>query len=170
EVWSDHFEKWLILDPDYNLYYEIKSTGLPANAYEVRQSLFGGAAVAARPADSSQTIKEDEQAHFYANFAVSLRSDLLRQNPCQAQNKDELKTLLQTKSGGVIFSTIQKFLPDKKVSQYDFIDEFARHLHDALPNASFIGFTGTPIEPGTTDTVLEQAEALCKDWAGAENG
>lgn len=78
EVWSDRYEKWVILDPDYNLYYEIKSTGLPANAYEIRRSLFGGEAVAARPIDSSQTIKKDEQVHFYANFAVSQRSDLLR--------------------------------------------------------------------------------------------
>ncbi len=51
---------------------------MPANAYEIRQSLFGGEAVAARPIDSSQTIKKDEQVHFYANFAVSQRSDLLR--------------------------------------------------------------------------------------------
>jgi len=74
-------------------------------------------------------------------------------------------------AGGVIFSTIQKFFPDQKGmehpllsnrrnivviadeahrSQYDFIDGFARHLHDALPNASFIGFSGTPIETKKT--------------------
>jgi len=78
-----------------------------------------------------------------------------------------LRALLQVASGGVIFTTIQKFMPDVRGdthpqlsdrrnivviadeahrSQYDFIDGFARHLHDALPNASFIGFTGTPIE------------------------
>lgn len=78
EVWSDRFEKWVILDPDYNLYYEIKNSGLPANALEIRQSLYGGEAVAARSADLSQTVKEDEQVHLYANFAVSLRSDLMR--------------------------------------------------------------------------------------------
>ena len=78
EVWSDRYEKWLILDPDYNLYYEIISSGLPANAFEIRQSLYGGEAVAARSADPSQTIKEDELTHLYANFATSLRSDLLR--------------------------------------------------------------------------------------------
>ncbi len=70
-------------------------------------------------------------------------------------------------AGGVVFTTIQKFLPEEKGdrhpvlsdrrnivviadeahrSQYDFIDGFARHMRDALPNASFIGFTGTPIE------------------------
>ena len=74
---------------------------------------------------------------------------------------------LQVASGGVVFTTIQKFMPDERGethpllsdranivviadeahrSQYDFIDGFARHLRDALPNASFIGFTGTPIE------------------------
>ncbi len=78
-----------------------------------------------------------------------------------------LRELLQVASGGVVFTTIQKFLPENKGdaypllserrnivviadeahrSQYDFIDGFARHMHDALPNASFIGFTGTPIE------------------------
>jgi len=66
----------------------------------------------------------------------------------------------------VVFTTIQKFLPEKDHeyprlsdrrnivviadeahrSQYDFIDGFARNMHDALPSASFIGFTGTPIE------------------------
>lgn len=93
--------------------------------------------------------------------------DLIRQTPVQAENRDHLKELLQVPAGGVIFTTIQKFLPDERGmqypelssrknivviadeahrSQYDFIDGFARHMHDALPNASFIGFTGTPIE------------------------
>jgi type I restriction enzyme R subunit len=77
--------------------------------------------------------------------------------------------LLNVASGGVVFTTIQKFFPDEKGgkhpllsdrrnivviadeahrSQYDFIDGFAKHIRDALPKASFIGFTGTPIESG----------------------
>jgi type I restriction enzyme R subunit len=93
--------------------------------------------------------------------------DLLRQTPVQAESRDHIKELLKVASGGVIFTTIQKFLPDIKGgsypvlserenivviadeahrSQYDFIDGFARHMRDALPNASFIGFTATPIE------------------------
>ena len=77
------------------------------------------------------------------------------------------RKLLQVAAGGVVFTTIQKFFPEEKGdrhpvlsdrrnivviadeahrSQYDFIDGFARHMRDALPNASFIGFTGTPIE------------------------
>ncbi|MEC9491694.1 type I restriction endonuclease subunit R [Flexistipes sp.] len=93
--------------------------------------------------------------------------DLLRQTPVQAGSREHLKSLLHVPAGGVIFTTIQKFMPDEKGvqypklsdrenivviadeahrSQYDFIDGFARHMHDALPNASFIGFTGTPIE------------------------
>jgi type I restriction enzyme R subunit len=92
---------------------------------------------------------------------------LIRQTPQQAANRDELKKLLSVSSGGVVFTTIQKFLPEETGtkypllserrnivviadeahrSQYDFIDGFARHMRDALPNASFIGFTGTPIE------------------------
>ena len=101
-------------------------------------------------------------------FGVFCNCDeLLRQTPQQARDRADLKNLLNVASGGVIFTTIQKFLPENKDekhpvlserrnivviadeahrSQYDFIDGFARNMHDALPNASFIGFTGTPIE------------------------
>lgn len=92
--------------------------------------------------------------------------DLIRQTPVQAESRDDLQKLLRVASGGVVFTTIQKFFPEKGEdypklsdrrniiviadeahrSQYDFIDGFARHMRDALPNASFIGFTGTPIE------------------------
>jgi type I restriction enzyme R subunit len=84
-----------------------------------------------------------------------------------------LRELLNVASGGVVFTTIQKFFPDEKGgkhpllsdrrnivviadeahrSQYDFIDGFAKHMRDALPKASFIGFTGTPIESGDKNT------------------
>ncbi len=100
-------------------------------------------------------------------------SDLLRQIPRQAHDRKELKEFLTVASGGVVFTTIQKFFPEHKGdahpqlsdrknivviadeahrSQYDFIDGFARHMHDALPNASFIGFTGTPIELSDKNT------------------
>ncbi len=92
---------------------------------------------------------------------------LLRQKPTQAQNRQHLRELLKVASGGVVFTTVQKFFPEGEEtrfpqlsdrrnivliadeahrSQYGFIDGFARHIRDALPNASFIGFTGTPIE------------------------
>jgi type I restriction enzyme R subunit len=116
---------------------------------------------------------------------------LLRQIPIQAENRQHLRKLLNVASGGIVFTTIQKFWPvlDKDEvaneeesdpveepnsdlyfvknkplserrniiviadeahrSQYDFLDGFAKHMRDALPQASFIGFTGTPIE--TTD-------------------
>jgi type I restriction enzyme R subunit len=111
------------------------------------------------------TDRNDLDDQLFGTFS-SCR-DLLRQTPVQAENREHLKELLQVPAGGVIFTTIQKFLPDGKGqqypvlstrrnivviadeahrSQYDFIDGFARHMHDALPNASFIGFTGTPIE------------------------
>jgi type I restriction enzyme R subunit len=98
---------------------------------------------------------------------------LLRQTPEQAGSREELEALLHRSSGGVIFTTIQKFFPEIKGqkypmlsdrrnivviadeahrSQYDFIDGFARHMRDALPNASFIGFTGTPIETDDRST------------------
>jgi len=93
--------------------------------------------------------------------------DLLRQTPAQATTRAQLRELLNVASGGIVFTTIQKFMPEAQGdnypqlsdrrnivviadeahrSQYDFIDGFARHLRDALPHASFIGFTGTPIE------------------------
>ncbi|MBS1560998.1 MAG: type I restriction endonuclease subunit R [Bacteroidetes bacterium] len=96
--------------------------------------------------------------------------ELLGQTPVQAASVLDLRTRLKVASGGVVFTTIQKFLADEKGgrmpllsdrsnivvvadeahrSQYDLIDGLARNLRDALPNASFIGFTGTPIE--TTD-------------------
>jgi type I restriction enzyme R subunit len=92
-------------------------------------------------------------------------SQLLRQNPVQAESSKQMRELLKVASGGIIFTTIQKFLPEEERneslsqrhnivviadeahrSQYDFIDGYARHMRDALPNASFIGFTGTPLD------------------------
>ena len=99
--------------------------------------------------------------------------ELLRQQPVQAESTAHLRELLQVASGGVVFTTIQKFMPDEKGgrvpvlserrniivfadeahrSQYDLIDGLARNLRDALPNASFIGFTGTPIEKHDANT------------------
>ncbi len=107
-------------------------------------------------------------------FGVFSRcSDILRQTPVQADSREKLKELLSVASGGIIFTTIQKFFPEAKGakypqlsdrsniiviadeahrSQYDFIDGFARHIRDALPNASFIGFTGTPLEKDDKNT------------------
>jgi type I restriction enzyme R subunit len=127
----------------------------------------------------------DEQLHeTFTNC-----QQLLRQEPQKAESRRELRQLLKVASGGIVFTTIQKFMPipadivqpenenvvnepsveyigadiqalserknivviadEAHRSQYDFIDGFAKHLRDALPNATFIGFTGTPIE--TTD-------------------
>lgn len=115
---------------------------------------------------------------------------LLRQTPVQAEDRKHLRSLLNVASGGIVFTTIQKFMPildkdemaDTDVqepnpdtyfiknkplslrknivviadeahrSQYDFLDGFAKHLRDALPCASFIGFTGTPIESTDRNT------------------
>jgi type I restriction enzyme R subunit len=99
-------------------------------------------------------------------------ADILGQTPVQAANREALRELLAVASGGVVFTTIQKFLPEKGErmpelsprrniiviadeahrSQYDLIDGLARHMRDALPNASFIGFTGTPIEKTDANT------------------
>ena len=111
------------------------------------------------------TDRNDLDDQLFGTFARC--QDLLRQPPVQAQSRTDLRAQLSVASGGVVFTTVQKFFPGEKGdrhpllsgrrnvvviadeahrSQYDFIDGFARHLRDALPNASFVGFTGTPIE------------------------
>jgi type I restriction enzyme R subunit len=111
------------------------------------------------------TDRNDLDDQLFGTF--SRGQDLLRQPPVQADSRADLRAKLAVAAGGVVFTTIQKFLPEEKGdrhpvlsqrrnvvviadeahrSQYDFIDGFARHMRDALPDASFIGFTGTPIE------------------------
>ena len=117
------------------------------------------------------TDRNDLDDQLFGTF--SRCHELLRQKPVQAQNRDNLTQLARGRIGGVVFTTIQKFFPEDKGgkhpllsdrrnivviadeahrSQYDFIDGFARHMRDALPNASFIGFTGTPIEKADANT------------------
>lgn len=111
------------------------------------------------------TDRNDLDGQLFGTF--SRCHEILRQVPVQATSRSHLRELLNVASGGVIFTTIQKFFPEQKGdhhpilsnrhniiviadeahrTQYDFIDGFARHMRDALPRASFIGFTGTPIE------------------------
>ena len=111
------------------------------------------------------TDRNDLDDQLFGTF--SRCQDLLRQPPTQAENRADLRSKLSVNAGGVVFTTIQKFFPEAKGdrhpslserrnivviadeahrSQYDFIDGYARHMRDALPNASFVGFTGTPIE------------------------
>jgi len=111
------------------------------------------------------TDRNDLDDQLFGTF--SRCKDLLRQPPVQAESRAHLRELLSVAAGGVVFTTIHKFFPEERGdrhptlsdrrnivviadeahrSQYDFIDGFARHMRDALPRASFIGFTGTPIE------------------------
>lgn len=136
------------------------------------------------------TDRNDLDDQLFDTFAIS--TQLLRQEPKQAESRDDLKKLLKVASGGIVFTTIQKFLPDTSTgsvstavyemlsdrrniiviadeahrTQYGFeaslkdvVDKeskevigqriaygFAKYMRDALPNATYIGFTGTPIE------------------------
>jgi len=129
------------------------------------------------------TDRNDLDDQLFDTFAASRQ--LLRQDPVQAETREDLKTLLKVASGGIVFTTIQKFQPEsgniyerlsdrKNIiviadeahrTQYGFkaktIDDkddngnvigkkivygFAKYMHDALPNATYLGFTGTPIE------------------------
>ncbi|MBT4551873.1 type I restriction endonuclease subunit R, partial [bacterium] len=135
------------------------------------------------------TDRNDLDDQLFDTFAAS--KQLLRQKPVQAKDRDDLNNLLKVASGGVVFTTIQKFQPDEgnvyeKLSarknivviadeahrtQYGFkaktIDDkdingnvigkkivygFAKYMRDALPNATYLGFTGTPIEKTDVNT------------------
>ena len=135
------------------------------------------------------TDRNDLDDQLFDTFAAS--KQLLRQEPVQAENRNHLKDLLKVRSGGVVFTTIQKFQPDegnvydllsnrKNIvviadeahrTQYGFkaktIDDkndsgdiigkkivygFAKYMRDALPNATYLGFTGTPIENTDVNT------------------
>ncbi len=137
------------------------------------------------------TDRNDLDDQLFDTFAGSIQ--LLRQAPVQADSRDNLKTLLAVSSGGIVFTTIQKFLPEDNKPVYDLlstrkkivviVDEahrtqygfeasvkvirdketkekigeriaygFAKYMRDALPNATYIGFTGTPIESTDINT------------------
>lgn len=135
------------------------------------------------------TDRNDLDDQLFDTFASS--KQLLRQEPVQAENRDQLKELLKVASGGIVFATIQKFQPETgnvyetltarenviviaeeaHRTQYGFkaktVDEldynrnvigkkvvygFAKYMRDALPNATYLGFTGTPIENTDVNT------------------
>jgi type I restriction enzyme, R subunit len=149
-------------------------------------AFFGGLAVRS-PALTNPTLviltdRNDLDDQLFGTF--SLCKDLLRQTPEQASDRDDLRQRLNRASGGVIFTTIQKFMPadgqehmdalttrrnviviadEAHRSQYGFDAKlnretgarrygYAHHIREALPNASFIGFTGTPIEADDVNT------------------
>lgn len=136
------------------------------------------------------TDRNDLDDQLFATFSASVQ--LLRQSPKQAGDREQLKELLKVNSGGIIFTTIQKFQPEDGSNVYDTLSErhniiviadeahrsqygfaakevdvkndagdvtgkrtvygFAKYLRDALPNATYLGFTGTPIEKNDVNT------------------
>ncbi|HCT2037990.1 TPA: type I restriction endonuclease subunit R [Klebsiella pneumoniae] len=123
------------------------------------------------------TDRNDLDDQLFSTF--SMCRDLIRQTPVQAESREDLQKVLSRASGGVIFTTLQKFgeiaeplttrrnvvviADEAHRSQYGFKAKvdlktgelsygFAKYMRDALPNASFIGFTGTPIEAGDVNT------------------
>ena len=127
------------------------------------------------------TDRNDLDDQLFDTFASC--KQILRQDPVQVENRNDLKKKLKVAGGGIVFSTIQKFMPEDGGETFDLLSDrkniiviadeahrsqygfkgkitfagggaqlkygFAKYVRDALPNASFIGFTGTPIE--TTD-------------------
>ena len=143
--------------------------------------------IIAHPAMANPTVvvisdRNDLDDQLFCTF--SMCRDLLRQTPLQAQSREDLRKALTRPSGGVVFTTIQKFAPDSGETAYPALTDrrnvvviadeahrsqygfrakvahktgeisygFAKHLRDALPNASFIGFTGTPVEKEDANT------------------
>lgn len=137
------------------------------------------------------TDRNDLDEQLFGTFVSS--KQLLRQDPVQAESREHLKELLKVASGGIVFTTIQKFLPPAGGSEYEKLSDrtnivviadeahrtqygfeaevrnvvdketkevigqriaygFAKYLRDALPNATYIGFTGTPIEGTDVNT------------------
>jgi type I restriction enzyme, R subunit len=128
------------------------------------------------------TDRNDLDDQLFETFAES--KNVLRQPPIQSKSRTHLQKLLQVSSGGIVFTTIQKFFPESNNETFDELsnrknivviaDEahrtqygfraktnketarttygFAKYLRDALPNASFIGFTGTPVEKDDANT------------------
>jgi type I restriction enzyme, R subunit len=148
--------------------------------------LFYAARVVRHPAMQNPTLvvltdRNDLDDQLFGQFQRC--ADILGQTPVQASGRGHLRELLNRASGGVVFTTIHKFMPEKGEamprlsarqnivviadeahrSQYGFggkVNEktgemsygFASNLRDGLPNASFIGFTGTPIENADANT------------------
>ncbi len=137
------------------------------------------------------TDRNDLDDQLFDTFAAG--KQLLRQEPVQAKDREHLKQLLNVASGGIVFTTIQKFLPEGGKAEYDRLSDrtnivviadeahrtqygfyakmvdvkdketkdvigkriaygFAKYMRDALPNATYIGFTGTPIESTDVNT------------------
>ncbi|MDE0456910.1 MAG: type I restriction endonuclease subunit R, partial [Chromatiales bacterium] len=113
------------------------------------------------------TDRNDLDDQLFDTFAAGRA--LLRQEPVQAASREHLKALLDRAAGGVVFTTIQKFAEAHGVvsersnvvvmadeahrSQYGFVEGGARWMREALPNATFVGFTGTPLERDDRNTI-----------------
>ena len=143
--------------------------------------------IIAHPAMENPTIvvitdRNDLDDQLFGTF--SMCHDLIRHTPRQAESREDLRKALTRPAGGVVFTTIQKFAPNSRETEYSALSDrrnivviadeahrsqygfrakvarktgeisygFAKYLRDALPNASFIGFTGTPIEKEDVNT------------------
>ena len=149
--------------------------------------VFYAGQIIAHPAMENPTVvvitdRNDLDDQLFGTF--SMCRNLLRQTPHQADSREDLQKVLTRPSGGVVFTTIQKFAPETGETVYPVLTDrrnvvviadeahrsqygfrakvaqktgeiaygFAKYLRDALPNASFIGFTGTPIEKEDVNT------------------
>jgi len=131
------------------------------------------------------TDRNDLDGQLFDTFAGA--SELLRESPVRVETRPDLRTKLGNRpSGGIIFTTIQKFAPNEDEDEYPLLSDrqnivvicdeahrsqygfkarlegnetatsirygYAQYLRDALPNATFVAFTGTPISTEDKDT------------------
>lgn len=131
------------------------------------------------------TDRNDLDGQLFGVF--SLAQDLLREQPVQVESRQDLRSKLSNRpSGGIVFATIQKFMPGEDEDTFPILSErsnivviadeahrtqygfeaqlkgkpgqekyqvgYAQHLRDALPNATFVAFTGTPVSSEDRDT------------------
>lgn len=131
------------------------------------------------------TDRNDLDGQLFGVF--SLAQDLLREEPVQVETRQDLRAkLVNRPSGGIVFATIQKFMPGEDEDTFPTLSDrhnivviadeahrtqygfeatlkgkpgqekyqvgYAQHLRDALPNATFVAFTGTPVSTEDRDT------------------
>lgn len=115
EAWNSELGKWMILDPDQDLAY-FRADGIPANAMEVRSGLFGKQVVSARSAAPGHSSLGRRFMKYYAHFAVSLRSDLMR-SPRPPTVKDRFRDFLFFQDDRTDLSTFQGGIPYSLVTR-----------------------------------------------------
>ena len=160
EVWSDQFKKWIILDPDLNMYFRMIDSGIPACALDIRKSFYGGEPVEAIDIKSRKKRTDTaKRAELFRNFALSLRSDLMRHREAlTVQNRYDTFLFFRdnntnkpfeeslpygniTSDPGDLYFDCNKVRVEHQISRNQI--DFTFHTDSSMPNfKGFMIFTG----------------------------